>query len=162
VGSQGPHRRSRPGSGSPVLTRTPADRSHPLAIQLTRLGLDVGLVTRDGERLLAFYRDVLGLPLAGEVAIPGTGRIRRLQVGESMLRIFEPETAPLAPAADTGFAARSGYRYCTLSVANLDEVVTACRVAGRRISVEIRELRPGMRVAMVEDPDGNTLELVGP
>jgi len=132
-----------------------------VAIQLTRSAIDVGLVTRDGERLLAFYRDTLGLPLVGEVTIPGTGRIRRLQAGESILRIFEPETPPAVVAPGAGFASTSGYRYCTLSVANLDEVVADCRAAGHRISVEIRPLRPGVRVAMVEDPDGNTLELMG-
>ena len=47
-------------------------------------------------------------------------------------------------------------------LSNLDETVEACRGFGAKIAVEPRALRPGVRMAMVEDPDGNTVELLGP
>jgi predicted enzyme related to lactoylglutathione lyase len=50
----------------------------------------------------------------------------------------------------------------TFALTNLDETVEACREFGAKILVPPRALRPGVRMAMVEDPDGNTVELLGP
>lgn len=133
-----------------------------MGVQLTRAGLDLGIVTADAARALAFYRDTLGLAPDGEVAFPGVGVVHRLRCGESRIKLLAAEPAPAARAPGGGFTAATGFRYCTLQVANLDEVISACRAAGARIPVEPRALRPGTRAAMVEDPDGNTLELIGP
>ena len=35
-----------------------------------------------------------------------------------------------------------------------------CRADGHKIVVEVRQLRPGVKAAMVEDPDGNTIEFM--
>jgi catechol 2,3-dioxygenase-like lactoylglutathione lyase family enzyme len=124
--------------------------------------LDLGVVTADAERLLAFYRDTLGLAPDGEIAFPGLGVLHRLRCGQSTVKVLALDRAPAARAAPGGFSASTGFRYCTLHVANLDELVAACRERGHAVPVEVRPLRPGLRVAMVEDPDGNTIELIGP
>ncbi len=133
-----------------------------MAVVLTRSGLDLGIVTADAARALAFYRDTLGLAPDGEVSFPGVGTVHRLRCGESRIKILAADPAPPARAPGGGFHAATGFRYCTLAVANLDEIVAACRASGATIPVEPRPLRPGTRAAMVEDPDGNTLELIGP
>lgn len=124
--------------------------------------LDLGVVTADAERLLAFYRDTLGLAPDGEIAFPGLGVLHRLRCGQSTVKVLALDRAPASSAARGGFSAATGFRYCTLHVANLDELVAACRERGHAVPVDVRPLRPGLRVAMVEDPDGNTIELVGP
>ena len=131
-----------------------------MTLQLQKPVLDAGIVTRDIESASRFYADVLGLPLAGEIAMPGIGCIRRYAVGESTLRLFQPEQPPAAEGSRAGFASQTGIRYLTLAVGNLDEVIAAVRDAGYPVPVPPRELRPGVRVAQVEDGEGNTLELM--
>jgi len=132
-----------------------------MTVALTRDALDLGIVTADGSAALAFYRDTLGLTPDGEVPFPGMGVVKRLRCGRSLVRILVLEQPPPERAEAGAFTDAIGYRYCTLSISNLEEVVEACRAAGHEIALEIRDLRPGVQVAMVRDPDGNTVELMG-
>jgi catechol 2,3-dioxygenase-like lactoylglutathione lyase family enzyme len=133
-----------------------------MALKLARQGLDLGVVTTNGARMLAFYRDLLGLAVDAELRFPGVGIVHRLRCGESFVKLLVADPAPAQRAPGGGFTAASGFRYCTLAIENLDEVIAACRAAGARIAVEPRPLRPGTRAAMIEDPDGNAIELLGP
>ena len=36
----------------------------------------------------------------------------------------------------------------------------ACKAAGSNIVISGREIRPGVRICMMEDPDGNWVELL--
>jgi predicted enzyme related to lactoylglutathione lyase len=47
-----------------------------------------------------------------------------------------------------------------MTVSNLAEVVRACANAGATVPMSEREIRPGVRIAMVTDPDGNWVELL--
>ena len=129
--------------------------------ELTVPALDLGVVTADAERSLAFYRDTLGLVPDGEIPFPGLGVLHRLRCGQSTVKILALADPPAGRAPGGGFSAATGFRYCSLHVGNLDALVAACRERGYAIAVEIRPLRPGVRVAMVEDPDGNAIELMG-
>ena len=119
-------------------------------------------MTDDAARALAFWRDTLGLVPDGELPFPGVGIVHRLRCGASTVKLLALEKPPAARAPRGGFSAATGLRYCTLTVANLDALVDECRARGYAIPVPVRPLRPGARVAMVEDPDGNTVELIGP
>jgi catechol 2,3-dioxygenase-like lactoylglutathione lyase family enzyme len=130
-------------------------------MKLTRTAIDLGVVTADGERALGFYRDTLGLKIEGEIPVPGVGVVKRLPCGESVIKLLVLDHDPGNHGTAGGFTKQTGYRYCTIHVENLDAVVAACRRDGHLVPVDIRELRPGVRVAMVEDPDGNTIELMG-
>lgn len=131
-----------------------------MALRLQKAVLDAGIVTTDLESAARFYGEVLGLPLAGEITIPGSGLIRRYAVGESTLRVFVPEVAPARKGSRDGFASQTGIRYLTLAIANLEETVAAVAAAGFKVAVPVRLLRPGVRVAQVEDADGNAVELM--
>jgi len=124
------------------------------------LGLEVGLVSNDIEGQIRFYRDTLGLPVEGSIEIPDVGRITRFRAGGSVLRVL----VPLAPAArasrEGGFAGTEGIRYIALKVSNLPELIQRVMDAGFKIVIPIRTLRPGVDVALVEDSDGNTIELM--
>jgi lactoylglutathione lyase len=128
--------------------------------QLTKAALDVGLVTVNGELALRFYRDLLGFTEDGEVQFPGLGVVKRLRCGESIFRILVLEQAPAATASTDGFAAQTGLRYITLTVGNLQEIVDAVSAAGFPVPVPPRPLRPGVRVAQIEDGQGTAVELM--
>lgn len=126
----------------------------------TRPALDIGLVTGNGPAMRAFYQDVLGLTPDGEVSIPGTGRIARFRCGDSRIRIFAVDR--LAPGARVtgGYLDAPGLRYFTVTIANLEAVVLACRAQAVPIVTDIVSPRPGVKAAMIADPDGNTIELM--
>lgn len=132
-----------------------------MAIQLQRQALDLGIVTSSGEAMLEFYRDTLGLGEAGDIPVPGMGTVKKLSCGDSFIKLLILDQPAGKPPCKDGFAAAEGFRYCALILKNLDEVVDSCRQGGYKIVTDLRELRPGVRIAMVEDPDGNTLELMG-
>ena len=54
----------------------------------------------------------------------------------------------------------TGYRYWTMTIHNLDEVLSAVQAAGQKIVRPRTEVRPGVVIGMVEDPDGNWVEFI--
>jgi len=131
-----------------------------MSVNLTKDSIDLGIVTNDADVSIAFYRDVLGFEDLGEFPMPG-GTMRRLQCGTSTIKIVSMKRPPAAAAAPGGIGGATGYRYWTISVSNLAEIVAACEAAGAKIAVPITELRPGITIAIVEDPDGNWVEFLG-
>lgn len=127
--------------------------------KLSKTALDVGLISTNGARMVAFYRDVLGLAQDPDVTIPHYGTIHKFNCGESILRIMVPVSTP-EKVAGGAFMSRDGLRYITLNIDNLDEMVKACKDFGCAVPVDIRDLRPGVRCAQVQDPDGNHVEFI--
>jgi catechol 2,3-dioxygenase-like lactoylglutathione lyase family enzyme len=124
------------------------------------VGLDVGVVTTNMVAMTAFYRDVLGAPLVGQVTLPGMGQLTKLQCGQSQIKMLEPVAAAAPGAGGEGFAAVTGLRYLTLTVEDIAASLERCRRAGARVAVDLTTVRPGVTAAMVEDPDGNAVELM--
>ena len=86
--------------------------------------------------------------------------MHRLWCGESLIKIVVPDREPPAMAAPGGIQGATGYRYWTISVDNLSELVAACEAGGYKVAVPETEIRPGVTIAMVEDPDGNWVEFL--
>jgi catechol 2,3-dioxygenase-like lactoylglutathione lyase family enzyme len=129
-------------------------------VKLAKAALDAGIVTRDFERMMAFYRDGLGFPAEEPAVFPGIGRIHRLAVGGSVLRLLEPEVVPPAPGgSNEAVHSASGIRYLTLVVEDLDEVLDVCRRFGATVVRAPKEVRPGVVVSTIRDPDGNWVEI---
>jgi catechol 2,3-dioxygenase-like lactoylglutathione lyase family enzyme len=128
-------------------------------VALTKASIDLGLVVKDLEAATVFYREVLGLSELGDQPMPG-GTMRCLQCGTSTIKLISPRRPPAAEAASGGIFGATGYRYWTISVSNLDDVIFACKAAGRAVPVRRTEIRPGVSIAIVEDPDGNWVELM--
>ncbi len=131
-----------------------------MAIDLVKSAIDLGIVTSDGQAALKFYRDTLGFRHEADTPFPGGGIMHRLWCGDSLIKVVVPEQPPVASAPGGGIAGATGYRYWTISVANLQTVVDDCRAGGYRIRVEPREIRAGVTIAIVEDPDGNWVEFL--
>jgi len=131
-----------------------------VGIELTKSAIDLGIVVRDKDAALRFYRDTLGFTFVEESALAGGTKMQRLMCGDSMIKLVSPGTPPEAQAPGGGVFGASGYRYWTISVANLEEVVGAAKAAGYRVPVDVTEIAPGRRIAMVEDPDGNWVEFL--
>ena len=117
--------------------------------------LDIGLVVSDGRASLEFYQDVLGLRLV-ETMTMTSGTMHRLRFGTSELKLVELEATP--PRGTVGLGRQLGFRYVTFAVTNLSELCERLRGLGVEFSVPEKEIRPGVRIAMVKDPDGNIVE----
>ena len=130
-----------------------------MVVKLSKVALDVGMISTNGPKMVAFYHGVLGLPQEADVTIPNYGTIHKFNCGESILRVMVPVTTPENVAGGM-FMSRNGLRYITINIDNLDETVKACKDFGCAVPVDIRDLRPGVRCAQVQDPDGNHVEFI--
>ncbi len=131
-----------------------------MPIKVTKDSIDLGLVTRNPEEILKFYRDTLGLELEGEMQMPGGNHMTRLKCGTTVLKIVVNAKEPAASSAPGGIGGATGFRYFTISVDNLNEATEECSAAGYKIAVPVTEIRPGVSISIIEDPDGNWVELL--
>jgi len=131
-----------------------------MALEITKDSVDLGIVTQDAEKLLTFYRDGLGLSQEGEMDMPGGGHMTRLVCGTTVIKIVVNGREPRASSPPGGIGGATGYRYFTISVANLAEATEQCAAAGHKIAVPVTEIRPGVTISIIEDPDGNWVELL--
>ncbi len=131
-----------------------------MPLQITKAAIDLGIVTTNGEAMLAFYRDVLGLEFKASIPMPvGEGTMHRLMCGDTLIKLVVVPSLP-AKAPPGGIQGGSGYRYWTITISNLAEMLAACDAAGAKVVMKQREIRPGVSIGMVEDPDGNWVEFL--
>jgi catechol 2,3-dioxygenase-like lactoylglutathione lyase family enzyme len=132
-----------------------------MPVQLAKSAIDLGIVIKESERSLAFYVGLLGLEYVGDMPMPigGGGTMHRLQCGDTVIKLVNLTTTPPS-ATPGGIAGGLGFRYLTLIVSNLDEILAECGAADVNVMVPASEIRPGIRIGMVEDPDGNWVEFV--
>ena len=128
-----------------------------------RLGeakVEVGIVVRDGDAMAAFYGDVLGLEEVPGFDFTG-GSMRRFLHGDAIVKLVsmgQPPELSNPPNGPAGNAA--GVRYISIGVDDLDAALARCAAANGPVPVPKMEFRPGVNIAMVEDPEGNWVELV--
>lgn len=129
-----------------------------------KAGFDLGIVTFNDQQLLTFYRDVVGLSFEAtlEMNSPLLAKMHRLWAGDSLLKIVVPAAQPddISPPMPGGINGGTGMRYFTLSVDDIDAILADCLAAGANIAVPKTEVRPGVVIAMVEDPDRNWVEFL--
>ena len=128
-----------------------------MAMQAAKNAVDIGIIVRDIEASLAFYRDRLGLEKVQEVPL-GFGTMHRLAFGDSFIKLVDPKKVPAA--GTPGLDAVLGFRYITFQVGNIDALCEELAAAGITFVIEKNEFMPGVTIAMVNDPDGNIVEFV--
>ena len=119
--------------------------------------LDLGIVVSDIKASLNFYQNILGLEFVGTTPV-WFGTMHRLRFGTSDFKVIEPKTVP--PKGAIGVEKQLGFRYVTFVVKNLTELCAGLKSKGIEFAVPEKEVRPGTRIAMVKDPDGNIVEFV--
>lgn len=116
----------------------------------------VAIVTRQFERMRAFYTETLGLPVLG--GFPGE-RIVFLDAGRVAIELIG-EDGPSRPVREDG-----GWNHLALQVEDVDAVHRDLVARGVPFHVPPEGFpaeRPLMRIAFFRDPDGAEIELVQP
>jgi catechol 2,3-dioxygenase-like lactoylglutathione lyase family enzyme len=131
-----------------------------MGITVTKDSIDLGIVVRDIDAALGFYRDTLGFTAAGDSPMPGGAHMHRLMCGTSTIKLIAIDPVPEARAPTGGIAGATGYRYWTISVGDVTVAEATCRDGGYKVVVSSRELIPGVSICIVEDPDGNLVEFL--
>ncbi len=141
----------------------------------------VNLVVRDLDRMLAFYRDVLGLEVTKDVTIRGDWieRVVGLKDAEARVVYLGLPTGPrveliyyLSPpiqeSPNRGDPHTHGLRHMAFRVSDIDSAAGRLRDAGVKLFGEVQQVPDsqityagGVRKRLVyfHDPEGNLLEL---
>ncbi len=119
--------------------------------------LDLGILVSDIKASLNFYQHMLGLEFVGITPV-WFGTMHRLRFGTSDFKLIEPKTVP--PKGAVGLEKQVGFRYVTFVIKNLTELCAELKGKGIEFALPETEIRPGTRIAMVKDPDGNIVEFV--
>jgi catechol 2,3-dioxygenase-like lactoylglutathione lyase family enzyme len=119
--------------------------------------LDLGVIVSDIKASLDFYQNILGLEFVGSVPL-WFGTMHRLRFGTSDFKLIEPKVVP--PRGAIGLENQLGFRYVTFVIENLSELCSDLKNIGIEFALPETTIRPGVRIAMVKDPDGNIVEFV--
>ena len=111
------------------------------------------LVT-DVRRSKAFYRDILGFE-EGFDMLPAFAMVRQ---GDLALWLAGPASSAARPMPDGRAPAPGGWNRFVLEVDDIDAVVARLRAAGASFRNDVVK-GPGGRQILVDDPDGNPIEL---
>ncbi|MFC4000135.1 VOC family protein [Prauserella oleivorans] len=130
-----------------------------MTAQLVKPTIDIGIVTTNQDALVEFYGKVVGFPALDDVPMDGF-LVKRFQVGDCVLKIVAFEQEPPRRAVPGALGDSTGLRYWTVSVSNLDDVLARVQDAGQEVVDGPTEVRPGVSIALVTDPDGNLVEFV--
>ena len=119
----------------------------------------IELVTRQPERAVKFYTEVLGFRLRASDRVPGTPlgplELSYLELGGTTVELMcYPEASPEAPPAGE----RLGYRMMALEVSDMERALAHLRTRGIESSWG-PVTRERYARAEIRDPDGNGIEL---
>lgn len=148
-----------------LLSCNPQEKNNPQISETedtqTRIAVDAGVLVANMEQSLDFYRDLIGLPVIAEIttSLIGKGRMVQLQHGASLIKLVEMEESP-SQNSPSGLSSALGYRYITLMITNMDEMMRKIEQAAVPIALPLTKLGNGAQIVMVEDPDGNVVEFV--
>ena len=130
-----------------------------MALELTQDHVEVGLTVTDIARSLAFY-SALGFAEVAAMPVGWGGTLHILRLGNAVIKLVQNDVAPSAANPPNGPTGGFGIRWITLWVKDLDAVVAGCQASGGTVPEPINTDYPGVKFAMVGDPDGNWIEFV--
>jgi predicted enzyme related to lactoylglutathione lyase len=107
------------------------------------------LVSRDLPRLAGFYRDLLGAVEIERVPAEGPTFFVGLRIGDSTLGVVADGNAPDGPQR----------MLLSVDVPDVDTLLTRVGDLGGQVRGPANDMPWGQRVAHVQDPDGNTVNL---
>lgn len=113
----------------------------------------------DPDALGRFLVDGLGFTADGVRHFP-QGEVRRFRRDDARCKVFAPAGGVRAHAGDEPWAQRAGFAYAALLVPDAAAALAQAIAAGATVVAELASHRPGARMAMVRDPQGNVWELL--
>ena len=147
------------------------------AVSYSDARIDLGLIVRDVDRAVAFYKGALGLKRAYGFEVDAdfateAGLTDGHPLNVVALRLTDAADAPILKLVRTGepeadrprfITDRSGVRYLTVNVTALGPLLERLR----QHEVPVLANGPvlmgnGQHLALVQDPDGVFIELIGP
>ena len=139
-------------------------------MKLTKNAVDIGLIVTDIDKVLEFYRDILGfterrvdtvsLKLGRNLSFSTTEcRIHRLYAGEAEIKLIEFDKPPVT---DIGtIEEHSGFRYFTLSINSFEDTYQELLSRGVKFLSKPVQVKDGRFLVFLQDPDGNYIEFEG-
>jgi glyoxylase I family protein len=133
-----------------------------VAFDPNKHGVDLGIIITNWEATKRFYCDTLGFEHVMDMPFPlgPGGTMHRVQAGDCTLKLSEFATTPTARNPPGGAVGGVGIRYFTFWIRNLDDMHRRCVDAGYKLQVPLTEVRSGVRIFIIEDPDGNAVEFL--
>jgi catechol 2,3-dioxygenase-like lactoylglutathione lyase family enzyme len=123
--------------------------------------VQVGIVVCNLAPMIEFYTEVLGLTHFRDIAIPG-GTLKQFVLGDASVKLVSFDVPPeLANPSGGSAGGARGLRYLTIEVDDVAATVGQCTAAGCEVSMPLFEYE-GAPVAIVQDPEGNWVELIQP
>lgn len=122
--------------------------------------LELGIVVRDLDGVTPFYERVLGLEHEHDLTLRSGAVMRRMRHGASTIKLLKYPVDPPQRNHGGGPSTASGLRYWTLPVDRLDTFVARAEHHRAPVVLAPVESRPGVWIAMLEDPEGNWVELL--
>lgn len=108
---------------------------------------------RDIERTIAFYTEHLGFNVTQR-----SGPVATISRGDLHLLLSGPESSGARPMPDGRKQEAGGWNRIVLYVDSIDSTIAALKSAAAHFRNDI-EVGPGGKQILVDDPDGNPVEL---
>ena len=148
-------------------------------IEFSRGAIDFGIVCSDVEKSVAFYRDVVGMQEIEGFDVPASlgadaglvdshplhvhVMVTQQSSDASRLKLMQIEKAPGKKVDHEFIHSSLGMSYSTIWVADIDASLARAAAGGiKPLAKGPVALPNGMFLAVIRDPDGNLVELVGP
>jgi catechol 2,3-dioxygenase-like lactoylglutathione lyase family enzyme len=120
--------------------------------------VEIGMVS-GSDALVDFYVAALGVPRLEPMDFP-FATLHRLRCDPVVLKVMVPKATPAAAVPTDQPWDVAGLRYLTLRIDALDPFVERWTAAGGTVRGEIVDLRPGVRLAVLVDPEGTVVEAI--
>ena len=114
----------------------------------------VHLRSRDAVAAASFYVETLG---ARETGREGADAVTRMVLDLGGLTVFIEQAPELGPGA---VPPHRGIEHIGLRVDDLDTAMAEMARRGVTVAAEIKEIRPGLRIAFIDGPDAVRIELL--
>lgn len=149
------------------------------AVEFSRGAIDFGIVCSDVKKSVAFYKDVVGMKEIDGFDVPASlaadaGLVDNHDLhvhvlvtqeasSSTRLKLMQIKEAPGKKVDHEFIHSSLGMSYSTIWVTDID--ASLARAAARNVKPLAKgpvALPNGMFLAVIRDPDGNLVELVGP
>ena len=121
--------------------------------------VEIAIVVSDLDKAEKFYAGTLGLSHVADWDLP-FGTMKRYAYGDVIVKLVGFDEPPKSSGPGGMMAGVTGFRYLTLAFDDVAAMQQRCMDDGWTVALPLFEFLPGMFISIVEDPDGNWIELV--